>query len=159
MVAASDEEESQAQSAEGDAKDVAVDGPVPKPPRIPLRAINAVSRHLPTVEAARIKVTTEMENMVMTGLSTLVCPLSPPLSACSKFEVAQNQSLLASSLQTAFNLRVLPQLVQSLVVDLTDAVEGRIRFAFDLSKLTKEAAAAPKGTELFFSLVDVATVT
>lgn len=39
---------------------------------IPLRALNAVSAHVPFIEDARVRVTTEMENMVLTGLSTLV---------------------------------------------------------------------------------------
>ncbi|KDQ57683.1 hypothetical protein JAAARDRAFT_156584 [Jaapia argillacea MUCL 33604] len=90
---------------------------------IPLRSINAVSAHVPFIEAARTKITTEMESMVLIGLSTL------------------NQSLLASSLQTAYNLRVLPDVVQSLVLDLADAVDSRIRAAFDLSQISKEALA------------------
>ncbi|KAJ7755714.1 Golgi transport complex subunit 5-domain-containing protein [Mycena maculata] len=90
--------------------------------RIPLRSINAVAAHVPFIEDARTKVTSEMENMVLTGLTTL------------------NQSLLASSLQTAFNLRVLPELVQSLILDLSQAVEDRIRSAFDLSKISRDAS-------------------
>jgi conserved oligomeric Golgi complex subunit 5 len=39
---------------------------------IPLRSLNAVSAHVPFIEDARVRVTTEMENMVLTGLSTLV---------------------------------------------------------------------------------------
>ena len=46
--------------------------------------------------------------------------------------------MLASSLQTAHNLRVLPDLVQSLLSDLTDAVEQRIKLAFDISQISKE---------------------
>ncbi|EGN99797.1 hypothetical protein SERLA73DRAFT_106606 [Serpula lacrymans var. lacrymans S7.3] len=72
---------------------------------------------------ARTKVTTEMEHMVLAGLTSL------------------NQSMLASSLQTAYNLRVLPRLVNSLVLDLSDAVEDRIRSAFDLSRISKEVVA------------------
>ncbi|KAJ6603113.1 Golgi transport complex subunit 5-domain-containing protein [Mycena sp. CBHHK59/15] len=89
---------------------------------IPLRSIHAVASHVPFIEDARTKVTSEMENMVLTGLTTL------------------NQSLLASSLQTAFNLRVLPELVQSLILDLSQAVEDRIRSAFDLSKISRDAS-------------------
>ncbi|KAF7375982.1 ACT domain-containing protein [Mycena sanguinolenta] len=106
-----------------------LDGPVPRPTNsegsgsgIPLRSINAVAAHVPFIEDARTKVTTEMENMVLMGLTTL------------------NQSLLASSLQTAFNLRVLPELVQSLISDLSQAVEDRIRSAFDLSKISRDAS-------------------
>ena len=49
--------------------------------------------------------------------------------------------MLASSLQTAHNLRVLPELVQNLVSDLSDAVEDRIRSAFDLSRISKDIMA------------------
>ncbi|KAI0695938.1 Golgi transport complex subunit 5-domain-containing protein [Cerioporus squamosus] len=73
--------------------------------------------------AARTRVTTDMEAMVITGLATL------------------NQSLLASSLQTAHNLRVLPDLVQNLITELSDAVESRIRSAFDLTRISKDIMA------------------
>jgi hypothetical protein len=57
--------------------------------------------------------------------------------------------LLASSLQTAHNLRVLPSLVHNLVSDLAEAVEGRIKSAFDLAAISKEVLAkeppAPSG--------------
>ncbi|KAF8170221.1 Golgi transport complex subunit 5-domain-containing protein [Mycena galopus ATCC 62051] len=89
---------------------------------ISLRSIDAVAAHVPFIEDARTRVTSEMENMVLMGLSTL------------------NQSLLASSLQTAFNLRVLPELVQSLLFNLSQAVEDRIRSAFDLSKISRDAS-------------------
>ncbi|GLB37263.1 putative golgi transport complex subunit 5 [Lyophyllum shimeji] len=101
----------------------AEDGIVDTQQTVPLRSINAVAAHVPFVEEARMKVTNEMENMVLTGLTTL------------------NQSLLASSLQTAYNLRVLPELVHNLILDLSQAVEERIRNAFDLSKISKEALA------------------
>ncbi|KAG7446461.1 uncharacterized protein BT62DRAFT_949336 [Guyanagaster necrorhizus] len=88
--------------------------------RISLRSVNAIAVHVPYIEDARAKVTSEMENMVLTGLTLL------------------NQSLLASSLQTAYNLRVLPELVQNLILELSQAVDDRIRTAFDLSKISKE---------------------
>ncbi|KAK0476610.1 Golgi transport complex subunit 5-domain-containing protein [Armillaria novae-zelandiae] len=88
--------------------------------RISLRSVNAIAVHVPYIEDARAKVTSEMENMVLTGLTSL------------------NQSLLASSLQTAYNLRVLPELVQNLILELSQAVDDRIRTAFDLSKISKE---------------------
>ena len=50
----------------------------------------------------------------------------------------QNQDLLASSLQTAFNLSVLPSLVSSLVADLTEAVQQRIKASFDMASLARE---------------------
>ncbi|GBE81467.1 hypothetical protein SCP_0311960 [Sparassis crispa] len=91
--------------------------------RVSLTSIKAVAAHLPYIDAARARITTDMETMVITGLTTL------------------NQSLLASSLQTAHNLRVLPELVQNLVTDLSDAVESRIRSAFDITRISKEVVA------------------
>ncbi|OCB86824.1 hypothetical protein A7U60_g5997 [Sanghuangporus baumii] len=87
---------------------------------IPLRSIHAVASHSPGIESARAKITSEMEIMVLTGLTSI------------------NRSLLASSLQTAHNLRVLPGLVQTLLADLTDAVEQRIKLAFDIAQISKE---------------------
>ncbi|KAG1865830.1 Golgi transport complex subunit 5-domain-containing protein [Suillus subalutaceus] len=87
---------------------------------VPLRSVKAAAAHIPFIEEAQSKVTHEMESMIMTGLSTL------------------DQSLLASSLQTAYNLRALPKLIQGLSRDLCDAVEERIRTAFDLSRISKE---------------------
>ncbi|KAH9032641.1 Golgi transport complex subunit 5-domain-containing protein [Lactarius hengduanensis] len=86
---------------------------------IPLRSINAVAVHIPFIDFARTKVTADMESMVLEGLS-------------------QNQPLLATSLQTAHNLRLLPDLVQNLVSDLSTAVEARIKAAFDVSQISKE---------------------
>ncbi|KAF9071043.1 Golgi transport complex subunit 5-domain-containing protein [Rhodocollybia butyracea] len=86
-----------------------------------LRSIHTIASHIPFIEDARQKVTSEMENMVVTGLTTL------------------NQSLLASSLQTAYNLGVLPQQVQTLMTELAQDVEDRIRRAFDLTKISKDA--------------------
>ena len=58
--------------------------------------------------------------------------------------------MLASSLQTAYNLRTLPNLVARLVNDLGEAVEDRIRNVFDLSSISKEVVA--KGIVFIFSL-------
>ncbi|KAH9166239.1 Golgi transport complex subunit 5-domain-containing protein [Lactarius sanguifluus] len=86
---------------------------------IPLRSIDAVAVQIPFIDSARSKVTADMESMVLEGLS-------------------QNQPLLATSLQTAHNLRLLPDLVQNLVSDLSTAVEARIKAAFDVSQISKE---------------------
>ncbi|KAF7321504.1 ACT domain-containing protein [Mycena kentingensis (nom. inval.)] len=91
---------------------------------IPLRSVNVVAAHVAFIEEARTKVTNEMESMVLTGLKDL------------------NQSLLASSLQTAFNLRVLPELVQNLILDLSKAVEERIQSAFDLTQISRDASSS-----------------
>ncbi|KAF8135797.1 hypothetical protein EV363DRAFT_1294575 [Boletus edulis] len=76
-------------------------------------------RQLHTFRLSRKKVREEMETMVLQGLMSL------------------DQSLLASSLQTAYNLRTLPTLVAGLVRDLSEAVEERIRNTFDLSRISK----------------------
>ncbi|KAF6760044.1 Golgi transport complex subunit 5-domain-containing protein [Ephemerocybe angulata] len=93
-----------------------------------LRSISAVAAFEPFVEESKTQVNTEMEQMVMTGLKTL------------------NQTVLASSLQTAFNLGVLPELVSNLLHDLSQAVEDRIKSAFDLSKISKEALSKEPGS-------------
>lgn len=96
------------------------DRTVPVDSLVPLRSVKAAVAHIPFIEEAQYKVTHEMESMIITGLSTL------------------DQSLLASSLQTAYNLRALPTLIQGLLKDLCDAIEERIRTAFDLSRISKE---------------------
>ncbi|KAI0062836.1 hypothetical protein BV25DRAFT_1824872 [Artomyces pyxidatus] len=99
------------------------DPQTPNAGRISLRSISAIASQVPFLEAARTRITLEMESMVLSGLAEV------------------NQSLLASSLQTAHNLRVLPELVQNLVSDLSTAVESRIKAAFDLSRISKELIA------------------
>lgn len=49
-------------------------------PNISLRSIHTVITHLPAVEAARAKVTTEMESMVVQGLKDLVVALTLALN-------------------------------------------------------------------------------
>ncbi|EPS96257.1 hypothetical protein FOMPIDRAFT_1062295 [Fomitopsis schrenkii] len=96
---------------------------VPEENKVPLSSVKTVAAHLPFIESARTRISSDMENMIMTGLADL------------------NQSLIASSLQTAHNLRVLPLLVQQLVSDLSETVEGRIKYAFDMSRISKEVLA------------------
>ncbi|KAI0779742.1 Golgi transport complex subunit 5-domain-containing protein [Fomes fomentarius] len=112
-----------ASEASSSSTDTSADNGQQSGEHVSLSSIRAVAAHLSFVDAARARVTTDMEAMVITGLATL------------------NQSLLASSLQTAHNLRVLPDLVQNLVNDLSDAVEGRIRSAFDLTRISKDIVA------------------
>ncbi|KAH7108123.1 Golgi transport complex subunit 5-domain-containing protein [Auriculariales sp. MPI-PUGE-AT-0066] len=96
--------------------------------RIPLRSINAVSRHIPAIEVARARVSLEMESMVNAGLATL------------------NQSVLSSSLQTAYNLHVLPLHIRSLVAELTESIDIRVRSAFDLARIAKDVNAKEPAT-------------
>ena len=58
----------------------------------------------------------------------------------------KDRSALASSLQTAHNLRVLPELVQSLVVGLSESIDERIRYAFDTARISREMVG--KGTPI-----------
>ncbi|KAG2015937.1 hypothetical protein CC2G_009155 [Coprinopsis cinerea AmutBmut pab1-1] len=95
---------------------------------ISLRSITAVAAFEGFIEDARSQINDEMEQMVISGLKNL------------------NPTLLASSLQTAFNLGVLPQLVSNLLIDLSSAVEDRIKAAFDLSKISKDAVAKEPST-------------
>jgi hypothetical protein len=97
--------------------------PSSDPQPIPLRSITHIQSYLPTLSLHKDRLTTLMETLVFEGLSRL------------------NQPILASSLQTAFNLGLLPSLVRGLLGDLTDAVEGRIKGAFDLASLAREAGA------------------
>ena len=53
--------------------------------------------------------------------------------------------MLASSLQIAYNLKNLPELMQNLVSDLIQRMEDHVRAAFDISKLSKDALAKGKG--------------
>jgi conserved oligomeric Golgi complex subunit COG5-like protein len=60
------------------------------------------------------------------------------LSYYNDIPCVQNQTKLASSLQTAYNLGVLATLVQSLLADLSLAVEDQIRGTFDINKISKD---------------------
>lgn len=88
--------------------------------RISLRSVNVVNSHIASLDNARLTVTSQMEALVLSGLETL------------------DRSALASSLQTAHNLRVLPELVQSLVAGLSNSVDERIRYAFDTTRISRE---------------------
>ncbi|WWD17827.1 hypothetical protein CI109_102270 [Kwoniella shandongensis] len=91
--------------------------------QISLTELDFVKAYAPIVDKARDTIIQEMESMVVSGLADL------------------NQTLLSSSLQTAHNLRLLPDLVSNLLADLNDAVAIRISKAFDSSAIGKEVAA------------------
>lgn len=58
--------------------------------------------------------------------------------ACLSTPALQDQPLLASSLQTAHNLSVLPALVENLLGELCDKlVADRVAAAFDMAALAK----------------------
>ncbi|KAJ9100674.1 hypothetical protein QFC21_003719 [Naganishia friedmannii] len=90
---------------------------------IALISLDFVAQQAPLIARSKETVIAEMENMVVQGLANL------------------NQPLLSISLQTAYNMRLLPQLVQNLLADLNDAVESRIGKAFDMASIGKEVAA------------------
>lgn len=108
-------------------------------PGLPLQSLDFVQAYIPTVEQARDAIIQEMESMVVNGLAELVrltaIVLNPRLRADR-----QNQTLLSSSLQTAHNLQLLPELVSNLLADLNDAVTLRITKAFDSTAIGKEVA-------------------
>lgn len=52
--------------------DTSINGEDQYPEEIPLRAINAVTMHIPFIESAREKISLEMESMVLLGLASLV---------------------------------------------------------------------------------------
>ncbi|KAN0065089.1 hypothetical protein ACQY0O_001585 [Thecaphora frezii] len=85
-----------------------------------LLELDVVKQYLPSIDMARQTVTDYMEDMVVRGLRDL----SP--------------IMLSSSLQTAYNLGTLPDLVRDLLADLTEVVKDRIRAAFDMASLGRE---------------------
>lgn len=93
---------------------------------LPLQSLDFVAAYVPVVDKARDTIIQEMESMVMSGLANL------------------NQPLLSSSLQTAHNLRLLPDLVSNLVADLNDAVTLRVQRAFDSAAIGREVAGKGK---------------
>ncbi|PFH52012.1 hypothetical protein AMATHDRAFT_2501 [Amanita thiersii Skay4041] len=92
-----------------------------------LRSVRAVTNHIPFIEESRTKVIGEMENLLYSGLTS------------------RDSAALASSLQIAYNLRILPELVQDLVSDLTKGLDDIVHNAFDVSKLSKDALTKDTG--------------
>lgn len=93
---------------------------------LPLQNLDFVQMYTPTIDKARDSIISEMEAMVVSGLASL------------------NQPLLSSSLQTAHNLRLLPELVSNLVADLNDAVTVRVQRAFDSAAIGREVSGKGK---------------
>lgn len=126
----------------------------PPPPPATIRNLDVVVAQLAAVEQAREFVVERMETSVQRALETLVRLQtllsvlqgdSPPQTDETPSS-SQDQPLLASSLQTAHNLSVLPQLVDNLVQDVCDKlVQERVTDAFDMAAVAK-AVAGHKGT-------------
>ncbi|GAA5957719.1 hypothetical protein JCM3765_003744 [Sporobolomyces pararoseus] len=89
---------------------------------LPIRSLSIVSQLLPRVSNSREIILQEMENSIQKSLTRE--PLDP--------------SLLASSLQTGYNLKLLPELVDSLVKSLNDLVTRKVKHCFDLNSLARE---------------------
>ncbi|SPO45707.1 uncharacterized protein PSANT_03393 [Moesziomyces antarcticus] len=89
-----------------------------------LLALKLVQDVVPVVESARKTVVDYMEDMIVRGLRDL----SPVM--------------LASSLQTAFNLGTLPTLVKDLLDDLTEVVRERTAAALDLDAIARQLGLA-----------------
>lgn len=90
-----------------------------------LLELQLVQDLVPTLESARKTVVDYMEDMIVRGLRDL-----SPL-------------MLSSSLQTAYNLNMLPTLVHDLLNDLTEVVKERTAGAFDLDSLSRQLGAPP----------------
>lgn len=110
-----------------------------------LTALDFIRDYLPAIDDARQTVTDMMEDMVVRGLRDLVSspcllsgsrPRSTPDLHCAT--IVQSPTLLSASLQTAYNLGSLPDLVRDLLADLTDVIRERIRAAFDMASLGRE---------------------
>ena len=67
----------QTNSATYDEPTIPTEETLTNPEPIDMRSITVISRQLPAIEAAKTRIHAEMENMVLSGLETLV---SPPLS-------------------------------------------------------------------------------
>ncbi|GAA6016444.1 hypothetical protein JCM11491_002415 [Sporobolomyces phaffii] len=87
---------------------------------LPIRSLHVVENNLAAVELSRERVVEEMQTSVQNGLTDL------------------DQPLLASSLQTSYNLSVLPSLVESLVADLNELVYRKVKACFDMTSLARE---------------------
>ncbi|PWN33882.1 uncharacterized protein FA14DRAFT_161516 [Meira miltonrushii] len=85
-----------------------------------LLELDFVQECLPMIEEARERVTDMMEDMIVRGLRDLA------------------PTLLSTSLQTAYNLGHLTDLVRDLLADLTDVVRDRVHAAFDMQSLARE---------------------
>ena len=116
-------------------------------PALPLQSLEFVKNYISTIDTARDTIIQEMESMVVSGLADLVgC-----LYSIYVLSNLQNQPLLSSSLQTAHNLHLLPDLVSNLLADLNDAVTLRISKAFDSAAIGKEVAGRGKTAQTFIT--------
>ncbi|GAA5977892.1 hypothetical protein JCM10908_005134 [Rhodotorula pacifica] len=112
---------SNSHSNSNSAPDTDPDQQPPPAPTASLRSLEVIAAQLPAVEQARAFVVERMETSVQRALDTL------------------DQPLLASSLQTAHNLSVLPALISNIVVvELCEKiVPDRVKEAWDMAGLAR----------------------
>ncbi|GAA5988884.1 hypothetical protein JCM5350_000996 [Sporobolomyces pararoseus] len=96
---------------------------------LPIKSLTIVSQTLPVVQTHKETILTKMQTSIELSLTRE--PLDP--------------TLLASSLQTGYNLKVLPQLVDSLVKSLNDLVFRKVKQCFDMSSLAREISTKEQG--------------
>ncbi|KAF8629271.1 hypothetical protein AX17_005850 [Amanita inopinata Kibby_2008] len=93
-----------------------------------LRSVKAVVVYIPFIEESQNRVVRAMEDMLYAGLAS------------------RDSATLASSLQISYNLRILPELVQAALFDLTQDIEDHTRSAFDVSRISKDALTKVEAT-------------
>jgi ABC-type phosphate transport system auxiliary subunit len=88
-----------------------------------IRSLTAIQPHVQAIVSARKKVEEQMTRILNQGLVQL------------------DRSMLSSSFQTAYNLSILDRSVGSMIFELTELINKRIKLAFDLNSLAREAGA------------------
>ncbi|KAA1064843.1 hypothetical protein PGT21_016454 [Puccinia graminis f. sp. tritici] len=97
-----------------------------------IRSLTAIQPHVQAIVLARKKVEEQMTRILNQGLVQL------------------DRSMLSSSFQTAYNLSILDRSVGSMIFELTELISKRIKLAFDLNSLAREAGANdPQPTSSF----------
>ncbi|KAK2467810.1 hypothetical protein APHAL10511_000105 [Amanita phalloides] len=104
-----------------------------KPNKNTLRSVDLVDHYMPLVEGSKNRITQIMEIMLYAGLAS------------------RDSTMLASSLQIAYNLKSLPEFVHSLMSDVVKGMEDHVRAAFDMTKLSKDALAKEVATAAHLS--------
>ncbi|WAQ89819.1 hypothetical protein PtA15_11A510 [Puccinia triticina] len=97
-----------------------------------IRSLTAIQPHVQTIVSARKKVEEQMSRILNQGLVQL------------------DRAMLSSSFQTAYNLSILDRSVGSMIFELTELIGKKIKLAFDLNSLAREAGANdPQPTSSF----------
>ncbi|KAG0146609.1 hypothetical protein CROQUDRAFT_657090 [Cronartium quercuum f. sp. fusiforme G11] len=97
-----------------------------------IKSLKVINIHINSIHSAKQKVITEMNKMLELGLINL------------------DRSLIATSVQTAFNLSILPQTVTKSIEELSDVIKNKVRSTFDITSIAKQVAAQdPTPTKSF----------